>query len=70
MMSKKHFQQAADLIRGVSQEPLSSELSVRYAQGYTASLIAAGLAELFSQDNRNFDRNKFMEACFPAEETK
>lgn len=64
-MSRKHYRQVAKILQEATTSHFSGEESPHYAQGWTVSEIACGLAELFSQVNPLFDRDKFLAACFP-----
>lgn len=64
-MSQKHYAQVAELIKDAYGEHFDTELSPQYVQGWLTSYMASGLASLFELDNPRFDRDKFMEACFP-----
>lgn len=58
MLTKKHFEGVARVIRGkVIGCPKDSD---RYAQAYT---IAYDLAVMFKDENDRFDHDRFMEAC-------
>lgn len=59
-MSRKHYREAADVIRG--------RVETARANGNTATVnallgVAGDLATMFKADNSRFDREKFMEAC-------
>jgi hypothetical protein len=64
-MSRKHYREVAEVINGAYTEHFDTELSPAYVQGWVLSYVAAGLAALFNEDNERFDRERFMEACFP-----
>jgi hypothetical protein len=64
-MSRKHYREVAEIINGANGEVFDTELSPAYVQGWLLSYVASGLATLFEYDNARFDRDKFMEACFP-----
>jgi hypothetical protein len=65
MMSRKVYNQVSEVISGEYRMHLDPEMTVAGAQGYILQGVASQLAWMFSQDNPNFDRDKFMEACFP-----
>lgn len=56
-MSRKHYQDAAEVIRRGVNDADSYE-GVAIARG-----IATGLADMFKRDNSRFDRSKFLEAA-------
>lgn len=64
-MSCKHYREVADIIRGADNEHFDTECSAHYVQGWLTSYFASAMASMFKMDNPNFDRDKFMEACFP-----
>ena len=64
-MSRKHCREVAQIIQDAYNEHFDSEQSPQYAQGWLCSYIASAMATMFELDNSNFDRGKFMEACFP-----
>jgi len=64
-MSRKNYRGVAEIINAAGTEHFDSELSPWYVQGWILSYVAAGLASLFAEDNERFDRERFMEACFP-----
>jgi hypothetical protein len=63
-MSRKHYREAAEIIKDAYNEHFDTECSPGYVQGWLTSYIASGLAAMFELDN-NFNREQFMEACFP-----
>lgn len=68
-MSRKHYREVAEIIRGNYELRLDTEMSVPNVQDYILQGVASQLAWMFSQDNPNFDRDKFMAACFPTLES-
>lgn len=62
-MTRKHYREAAEIIKGAQQAPGDLPSTARYAAYITALSIASGLADMFERDNAAFDRQKFMEAC-------
>jgi hypothetical protein len=64
-MSRRHYREVAQLIKEAYSEHFDTECSPAYVQGWLLSYVAAGLATMFELDNTNFDRYKFIEACFP-----
>lgn len=64
-MSRKQYREVAEIIKGAYSEHFDTELTPHYAQGWVLAYVASGLAAMFELDNDNFDRDKFMAACFP-----
>lgn len=62
-MSRKHYREAADVIRGEVLIAEGSPEIVRDAQLAALEAVADGLARMFKADNSNFRREQFMEAC-------
>ena len=66
MMTRKDYIAIADVIRGVLQDLTDDECMESEDGLMVATYIAAighGLANYMEQDNPNFNRNKFIEAC-------
>lgn len=66
-MSRKDYREVAEIIKNAEKEHFDTELSPHYVQGWLCSEIASELAGMFERDNPRFDRQQFMEACFPGE---
>lgn len=63
MMTRKHFEAVARIIReNTPPEPGDQFENGKISQSY---LIASDLADYFSTENPNFDRQKFAEAIRP-----
>jgi hypothetical protein len=59
MMTKKHYEQVANVI-----EKYLGDLEIGAAKG----LLITNLADVFENDNPNFDRGKFVHACYLSKE--
>ena len=59
MMTRKHYNQVANII-----EKNLGDLEIGAAKG----LLISNLADFFQQDNPNFNRNKFVHACYWSKE--
>ncbi|HET7640142.1 MAG TPA: hypothetical protein VFK47_15555 [Ktedonobacteraceae bacterium] len=59
-MTRKHYQQTADIIKSVSQD-YGDGKDVLFPLAMAA--MAGRMAVMFELDNPRFDRDKFMEAC-------
>jgi hypothetical protein len=59
MMTKKHYKQVANVI-----EKYLGDLEIGAAKG----LLITNLADVFENDNPNFDRSKFVHACYWSKE--
>lgn len=59
-MTRKHYQQTADIIKSVSQD-YGDGKDVLFPLAMAA--MAGRMAVMFKLDNERFDRQKFMEAC-------
>lgn len=66
-MSRKQYRDMAAVINDAGNEHFDSEVSPEFVKGWMLSYVASGLASVFEIDNARFDRDKFMEACFPAD---
>lgn len=62
-MSRKHYREAAEVIRGEVLIAEGSPEIVRTAQLAALQAVAEGLAVMFKADNYNFRRGQFLEAC-------
>lgn len=62
-MSRKHYREAASVIREVVDGAKHDPAVMAAAEVDTARMIAGGLASMFKADNSNFRRDQFMEAC-------
>lgn len=62
-MSRKHYREAADVIRAEVLIAEGSAEIVRDAQLAALTAVADGLAVMFKADNYNFRREQFMDAC-------
>ena len=59
MMTRKHYNQVASII-----EKNLGDLEIGAAKG----LLISNLADFFQQDNPNFNRGKFVHACYWSKE--
>lgn len=62
-MSRKHYREAAEVIKNVVTEAELQTPARKKAATEAAREIARGLANMFRADNGLFDRAKFMDAC-------
>lgn len=65
MMSRKHYQTAADVIATERARIMTSNLTpvARGTALLTTSKIAYGLADMFTADNERFNRDRFLDAA-------
>ena len=66
MMTRKHFEAVAEIIRlSAPLEPALHENESIWIDGAKDMLgrVASDLADLFAQENPRFDREKFLRAC-------
>jgi len=63
-MSRKHYREVAAILKA-ERFSQADEDTFDDALGANSVLdnVARGLATMFQIDNRNFDRDKFLEAC-------
>lgn len=61
-MTRKHYQETADIIRSISQDYSAAD-SPDPLFPLAMRAMAGRLASVFELDNPRFDRDKFMEAC-------
>lgn len=60
-MSRKHYESLATVIRRVYKKfPEPNDVETRVA----IRTIVLAMCDLFKSDNPNFDREKFIRACF------
>jgi hypothetical protein len=59
MMTKKHYEQVANVI-----EKYLGDLEIGVCKG----LLISNLADVFENDNPNFNRGKFVHACYWSKE--
>lgn len=59
-MTKKHYEAIAAILEKYRHAPLYES---DYTDYRTAEHIANDLADYFETDNKNFDRNRFLQAC-------
>lgn len=64
-LSRKHYVEISNTIRGSYEMHLSTEMHPREVQNYVLQGLAAQLAWAFSQEDTEFNRNEFMADCFP-----
>lgn len=65
-MTRKHYRETAEMIRSVVDDtPAHSDLEGFIATGRMQATrsIARSLASMFAEDNPQFDRDKFLDAC-------
>ncbi len=65
-MSKKHFQGIADVVRTVTGDLVRRSIT----DDQVRPELSNALADLFSEYNDNFDRQKFLQACFGSSTSK
>lgn len=57
-MSKKHYKLIASMIR---------QVIAAHGESMHVTLIIHGLCDILKSDNRNFNKQKFLDACYPDE---
>lgn len=61
MFTRKHYKQVAQIIRESGYNSVCN--ADDEIQDQLKENIAGNFADMFEQDNENFDRQQFMEAC-------
>ncbi len=60
MMTRKHFQKVAEVV-AITRAAYGRSDDLAGVQA--CDTIANGLADIFGEDNPNFDRGRFLRAC-------
>lgn len=63
IMHRKHYIKAAEIVNRYADEMTSRKL-------YVASKLADAFVEFFENDNPQFDKVKFLDACLPQRKNK
>lgn len=59
-MTKKHYEAIGAILASYKNTPL---YETDYSDYRTSEHLASDLADYFATDNKNFDRQRFLEAC-------